>query len=106
MGRAHGPSHLEEREAALAVDDSHARYPVTVDPFFTSQEAKFGPEITGDGGQFENVGQSVALSDDGTTALVGVPDSTALTGARTFLRARRRRLEFAGQTGPDGRFGR
>ena len=87
VGRAL-PSHLEvrEREVALAVDDSHARYPVTVDPFFTSQEAKFGPEITGDGGQFENVGESVALSDDGTTALVGVPQDGLNGSAYIFVR--------------------
>jgi len=42
---------------------------VTLDPLITSQEAKLGPEFTGDGAEGDQLGSSVALSGD--TALVG-----------------------------------
>ena len=64
-------AHLEVqgRQLALVVNDRDATYPVTLDPLITSQEAKLGPEFTGDGAEGDQLGSSVALSGD--TALVG-----------------------------------
>ncbi|MGI6496310.1 MAG: FG-GAP repeat protein [Kiritimatiellia bacterium] len=53
----------------LVVADAGARYPVTVDPLITAQQAKLGPEVTGTGAPNDDLGFSVALSGD--TALVG-----------------------------------
>ena len=53
----------------LVVADAGARYPVTIDPFITAQQAKLGPEVTGDGAAEDCFGYSVAISGD--TALVG-----------------------------------
>lgn len=48
------------------VDDGKATYPVVVDPF--AQVARLS---SGTGNPFENMGQSVAISDDGSTIAVG-----------------------------------
>jgi hypothetical protein len=68
----------------LRVDDRGARYPLQIDPFVQQ-----GGKLTGDGesgtGQF---GISVALSDDGNTALIGGSGDTAAAGAAwAFTRA-------------------
>jgi hypothetical protein len=60
---------VEQGRIALVVSDATARYPVTVDPLITSQQAKFGPEFTGSGAATDYFGYSVALSGD--TALIG-----------------------------------
>jgi IPT/TIG domain/FG-GAP repeat len=63
----------------LHVDTAGARYPVTVDPLLALSEPPLtgGEEEAGEG-QF---GYSVALSSDGTTALVGGPDDNGGLGA-------------------------
>ena len=74
----------------LLLADAGAIYPVTIDPLITSQEAKLGPEFTGDGAGGDNFGKSVALAGD--TALVGAyGDYTAAGGhagsAYVFVRS-------------------
>ena len=65
------PAHMQIRNGTLEllIDDSNARYPLRIDPFIQQQELTGGGEI-GPGG----FGTSVALSGDGTTALIGAPD--------------------------------
>ncbi len=57
----------------IAVSDSHASYPLTVDPLVWLQQKV----VANDGGQYENFGTSFALS--GNTALIGVPHATVGT---------------------------
>jgi Ca2+-binding RTX toxin-like protein len=68
---------LDGRSLRLQVDDTGARYPLLIDPLIQQ-----GPKLTGSGeigtGLF---GQSVALSADGNTALVGGPFDNSLAGA-------------------------
>ena len=71
---------------ALVIPVFAGAIPVMAATFFTSQEAKLGPEITGDGAGFEYFGESVALSDDGTTALVGVPGDGPNGSVYVFVR--------------------
>ena len=61
--------------ALLQVDDAHAAYPVTVDPFM-QQGLKLTPSSST--GSF---GLSVALSSDGNTAFVGAPNDSGTSGA-------------------------
>ena len=68
------PATLRSRGTTLtlAFDAAHARYPVTVDPLVWVQQ-----EVTAaDGAAGDNFGSSVALSANGTTALVGAPTKT------------------------------
>jgi hypothetical protein len=58
-----------ESGALIALNDSTATYPVTVDPLIASLEEKLGPEVTGDGAGLDAFGISVSVSGD--TALVG-----------------------------------
>jgi hypothetical protein len=69
------PSHavVEGRTIRISVDDSRARYPVTVDPVV--QEARLS---VSDSSIAPEMGTSVALN--GTTALVGAPNSGAGKG--------------------------
>jgi MYXO-CTERM domain-containing protein len=73
----------------LVVEDAEATYPLLVDPLLArSEEARL---VAADGASADAFGASVALSGDGTVALVGVPyDDTAAgeeTGsARVFVR--------------------
>jgi hypothetical protein len=65
------PAHIQirNRTLQLRIDDTNARYPVRIDPFIQQGEkltAKSGEEIGA--GHF---GESVALSADGQTALIG-----------------------------------
>ena len=53
----------------LVIDDNHARYPVRIDPFVQQGEKLTGAGEIGEG----EFGESVALSGDGDTALVGAP---------------------------------
>ncbi len=57
----------------LAFDAAHARYPVTVDPLVWVQQQEV-TAANGAAGDF--FGNSVALSDNGTTALVGADNKT------------------------------
>lgn len=57
-------------EVVIEVDDSDAVYPLTVDPVFSQQQEL----AASDGAAGDFFGDSVALSSDGSTALVGAPD--------------------------------
>jgi hypothetical protein len=65
----------------LQVDDSHARYPLRIDPFIQQ-----GPKLTAGSEEKEEPGQfgfSVSLSADGNTALIGVPHFDGTTTPNT-----------------------
>ena len=68
---------LDGRTLLLRVDDRGARYPVTVDPL-VQVGSKLTPTSPSGSGGF---GWSVALSDDGRTALVGAPHENSDVGA-------------------------
>ncbi|TML00246.1 MAG: hypothetical protein E6G34_01790 [Actinobacteria bacterium] len=70
---------LDGRALGLHVDAAGARYPVSVDPQLALSEPPLtgGEEETG-AGQF---GYGVALSADGSTALIGAPDDNGGVGA-------------------------
>jgi hypothetical protein len=53
----------------LRIDDSNARYPLRIDPFIQQGEKLTGAGESGEG----HFGESVALSSDGNTALIGGP---------------------------------
>lgn len=76
------PSHAEVhgRQIRLVVDDSNARYPVTVDPIF--QEPAI---IASDGVARDNFGFSVAIS--GNTAVVGAPFKNTKGQVIVFVRS-------------------
>jgi hypothetical protein len=81
------PSRLALRggEIVLLVETSGARFPLTVDPLIEQLSPSPTPsEVAGE----PRVGFSVALSADGTTALVGGPGDTGFAGAAwVFTRA-------------------
>jgi hypothetical protein len=63
----------------LRVDDRGARYPLRIDPFVQQ-----GGKLTGSGAitnPYLAFGDSVALSSDGNTALIGGPEDNASVGA-------------------------
>jgi len=67
---------VQGQQLVLVVNDQDAAYPVTIDPLITSQEAKLGPQFTGDAAVGDGFGFAVALA--GNTALVGARfDDTA-----------------------------
>ena len=68
---------LSGRQVLLKVDDRDARYPVTVDPVFQSTRL-----TSDDGAASDEFGNSVALSSDGTTALVGARGKSVGTNTR------------------------
>jgi hypothetical protein len=81
---------LRGRTLTLRVDDRGARYPITIDPQIEQQLASGGPLLPNDadpsGGS--SFGQSVAISSDGNTALIGAPDDNANLGAAwVFVRS-------------------
>lgn len=73
------PSRMQGRGERLAIlfDDHGARYPVVVDPLVATEEQKL---TASDGVADDQLGAHVALSGDGTTALVGAP-RRAISGA-------------------------
>ncbi len=72
MGRElRGQFALRGGELLLQVDDAGAQYPVVVDPLVQQAEL-----TASDGAADDHFGYSVALSGDGTTALVGAPYNT------------------------------
>jgi hypothetical protein len=80
------PAHTQMRHGVLQlrIDDINARYPVRIDPFLQQ-----GPKLTGGEeigkGQF---GESVALSADGNTALIGgFADNGEVGAAWVFTRS-------------------
>jgi len=58
---------LDGRRVLVRVEDTSARYPLTIDPFV--QQAKL---TASDGAEFDSLGDSVAVSGD--TVVVGAPD--------------------------------
>jgi hypothetical protein len=80
------PARMEMRGRALnlLVDDTNARYPVRIDPFF-QQGAKLTAAEESGRAQF---GAAIALSADGTTALVGGgTDNNGAGAAWVFVRS-------------------
>jgi hypothetical protein len=71
---------LQGKQVLLRIDARGARYPLRVDPL-AEQATLPAPEAAGVG----LIGYSVALSQDGSTALVGAPKGTG--GAWVFVRA-------------------
>ena len=69
------PAWIELRRGRLLlwVDDRRARYPIRIDPFFQQGAKLTASDETGASG----FGQSVAMSSDGSTALIGAPDGNA-----------------------------
>ena len=76
------PARIELRGSAvlLRVDDAHAAYPLRIDPFVQQ-----GPKLVGTG--FGSEGVSAALSDDGSTALIGGTFGASGAGAWVFTRS-------------------
>ncbi len=97
---------LRNDTVQLLIDDSNARYPIVIDPFIGQ-----GAKLTGGGesakGEF---GESVALSQDGSTALIGAGSNSHHVGAAwVFTRSgetwtQQAKLTGAGESG-EGRFG-
>ena len=61
----------------LRIDDRGARYPLQIDPFFQQGSKLTGGEESGKG----LAGESVSLSADGDTAVVGAPNDNGGAGA-------------------------
>jgi hypothetical protein len=80
------PSRLSLDGARLRIHavTSHARYPVTIDPLLEQAAQRPVPSGEGEAGRF---GFAVALSADGTTALIGAPGDSGFAGA-AFVFAR------------------
>jgi hypothetical protein len=76
---------LRGRTIVLLVDTTGARFPLTVDPLIEQEPTSPTPsEVAGE----PRFGFSVALSADGTTALVGAPSDSGFAGAAwVFTRA-------------------
>jgi hypothetical protein len=68
---------LEPGGVSVRVDTTRAHYPVTIDPLLQHGTRLTGPGETG-AGEF---GLSAAVSEDGTTALVGAPRDNDFVGA-------------------------
>jgi hypothetical protein len=89
----------------LLINDSHARYPLRIDPFIQQ-----GSKLTGSGEFGQGLfGWSVALSGDGNTALVGGPNDHAVGAAWVFTRSgstwtQQAKLTGSGESG-EGQFG-
>jgi uncharacterized repeat protein (TIGR01451 family) len=80
------PAHLrlEGTRLELVVDDTRAQYPITVDPFI-QQGSKLVP-AAGEPANSPTFGMSIALSADGSTALVGAPyDNTTGFGGSAWV---------------------
>lgn len=76
-------------EITLVLDDAGAAYPVAIDPLVTSEEATL---IATDGAMNDYFGHSVALTADGSRALVGAyqditPGGVWTGSARVFVRS-------------------
>jgi hypothetical protein len=97
---------LAKNRVLLRVDDSGARYPLTIDPL-VQQGSKLTPSDGAGSGKF---GWSVAFSANGNTALVGAPAENGNAGsAWVFVRSggiwtQQARLPADGESGA-GQFG-
>jgi Bacterial Ig-like domain (group 3) len=74
------PAHmaLAGRTVKLVIDDSHASYPLTVDPLVTPSPT-LSKSFPGSGA--EKLGADVAVSSDGQTVAVGAPTADSGAGA-------------------------
>jgi hypothetical protein len=80
------PAHMQMRHGVLQlrIDDINARYPVRIDPFLQQGSKLTGGEEIGKG----QLGESVALSADGNTALIGgFADNGEVGAAWVFTRS-------------------
>ncbi len=74
-------------EAQIVLDvPQGATYPITVDPTWTSTNFPTAT-LTDSGSPGDEQGYAVAISADGTTALVGAPNATALGGEAYIFQA-------------------
>jgi hypothetical protein len=102
------PAHMAANGASIAItiDDARAVYPIVVDPIIASQEAELTASDATTGSDF---GVSVALSGDGSRALVGADSRlTNQGGAYVYARSGTQWTQEAILTTPDGlntRFG-
>ena len=92
----------------LRVDDAHARYPLTIDPYIQQGSKLTASDESGEG----DFGYSVALSSDGNTALIGGRyDDSAVGAAWVFTRSgstwsqQGSKLTASDETGAAGYFG-
>ncbi|HEY8428532.1 MAG TPA: NAD-dependent epimerase/dehydratase family protein, partial [Sandaracinaceae bacterium] len=94
------------RDVLAGLRDTFARYPLVVDPLVATEEAVL---TAPDGAPHDYFGSSVALSADGSVALVGAfwdATSVAATGsARVFVRTETGWVEEATLVAPDGAVG-
>jgi hypothetical protein len=75
---------LRDRRLSIEVDDRGAAYPLRVDPFIQQGSKLVGTGASGSAGQ----GHSVALSGDGSTALIGASADNGGAGAAwVFVRS-------------------
>ncbi|MBP7550720.1 MAG: hypothetical protein KA761_10580 [Gemmatimonadaceae bacterium] len=98
---------MDGERVALVIDDRAARYPLVIDPLVTPQEATL---LAPDGAAYDHFGVSVALTSDGSRALVGAyGDDTAggsnAGSARVFLRTGTTWAQEATLLAPDGASG-
>ncbi len=101
------PATMRAEGGAIAVelDDAAARYPLVVDPLLVGvQEATL---LAPDGPENDYLGYSVALTSDGSRALVGAPFDDTAAGtdagsARVFLRSGTNWTQEATLLAPDG----
>ena len=95
---------MDGERIALVIEDREARYPLVIDPLVTAEEAML---VAPDGNEFDGFGHSVALTSDGSRALVAAPyDDTAggadAGSARVFLRTGTTWAQEATLLAPDG----
>jgi len=103
------PAHMAARGRVIAivVDDANARYPLVIDPLLTAQEARLPSVGAADA---DLLGHAVAISGDGTRAVVGQPYDDNARGtdagsARIFVRSGAVWTEEALLLAPDGAAG-
>jgi len=94
----------EQGGIVLIIEDAGVRYPVTIDPLITSQEAKLGPVVIGSGAPQDFFGSKIAISSN--TALISAyqdDDKGADSGsAYVFFRTGTNWVQQAKLTAADG----
>ena len=95
---------MDGARIALVIEDASARYPLVIDPFVTAEEAML---LAPDGAADDLFGYAVAITPDGTRALVGVGGDDTAGGAdagsaRVFRRTGSTWVQEATLLAPDG----